>query len=44
MALFCIIIPMGVYGYFLKTTRDARECKYRRGEVAYKDRRFKFVG
>lgn len=39
---FCLV-PMFTLGYFLKNSRDERERKYRRGEVAYKDRRFKFI-
>ncbi|XP_023720609.1 NADH dehydrogenase [ubiquinone] 1 beta subcomplex subunit 4 [Cryptotermes secundus] len=38
-----IVIPIVAYAYLLKTTRDAQEHKYRTGQVAYKDRRFKFI-
>nr|CAH7727996.1 unnamed protein product [Callosobruchus chinensis] len=38
-----MVLPMFIYGYFVKTDRAEQEAKYRRGEVAYKDRRFKFV-
>nr|CAI5846047.1 unnamed protein product [Callosobruchus analis] len=38
-----MVAPMFIFGYFLQSTRAKQEAKYRRGEVAYKDRRFKFV-
>ncbi|KDR12405.1 uncharacterized protein LOC110836277 [Zootermopsis nevadensis] len=38
-----VVIPIIAYGYMLKSSRDAQEHKYRTGQVAYKDRRFKFV-
>ncbi|KAJ8943301.1 hypothetical protein NQ318_004742 [Aromia moschata] len=38
-----MVMPMTLYGYFLHKTRSEQEAKYRRGEVAYKDRRFKFI-
>ncbi|GFG33742.1 hypothetical protein Cfor_05103 [Coptotermes formosanus] len=41
--LCSIVLPMLAFGYLLKTSRDAQEHKYRTGQVAYKDRRFKFI-
>lgn len=38
-----IVIPMLGYGYLLKSSREEKEAIYRRGEIAYHDRRFKFV-
>lgn len=42
-ALALVVLPMLTYGYFIKTSRDAKEHEYRTGQVAYKDRRFKFL-
>jgi len=41
--LCVIVIPILVFGYLVKTSRNAQEHKYRTGQVAYKDRRFKFI-
>jgi NADH dehydrogenase (ubiquinone) 1 beta subcomplex subunit 4 len=41
--LCVIVIPMVAFGYLVKRSRDAQEHKYRTGQVAYKDRRFKFI-
>ncbi|XP_063241723.1 uncharacterized protein LOC134541910 [Bacillus rossius redtenbacheri] len=38
-----IVVPIILYAWILKSHRDSWEKKYRTGEVAYKDRRFKFV-
>lgn len=38
-----LVIPMGGFGYLLFKQRQEQEAKYRRGEVAYKDRYFKFA-
>lgn len=38
-----IIVPMFAFGYWIYKRRSNLEAKYRRGEVAYKDRRFKFI-
>ncbi|XP_017474924.1 PREDICTED: uncharacterized protein LOC108365421 isoform X2 [Rhagoletis zephyria] len=39
---FAVVLPIVVYAWALKTERAGREHKYRTGQVAYKDRRFKF--
>lgn len=36
-------LPMVAYGFWVKNDRDKREREFRSGEVAYKDRRFKFI-
>lgn len=41
--LYLFVIPVAVIYYAVKTERDMREAKIRRGEVAYRDRWFKFV-
>ncbi|XP_031334752.1 NADH dehydrogenase [ubiquinone] 1 beta subcomplex subunit 4 [Photinus pyralis] len=41
--LLGVVIPMFVFGYAIKRDRDYKECLYRTGQVAYKDRRFKFI-
>ncbi|KAJ8984245.1 hypothetical protein NQ317_007477 [Molorchus minor] len=41
--LVFLVIPMTLYGYLIKNSRDKLEAQYRSGQVAYKDRRFKFV-
>ena len=43
LGISCLLVPMVVLGYFVKNSRDELEASYRRGEVAYKDRRFKFA-
>lgn len=40
---FCVVAPIAIYTWMLKAERDSREEKYRTGQVAYKDRRFKFI-
>lgn len=42
-ALLMVVVPMVTYGYWIKTDRNAKENEYRTGQVAYKDRRFKFI-
>ena len=37
-----ILVPMIGFGYLVKTRREGREHEYRTGQVAYKDRLFKF--
>ncbi|XP_058830418.1 uncharacterized protein LOC131689382 [Topomyia yanbarensis] len=41
--MLAVVIPIVGYGWMLKKERDAREHKYRTGQVAYKDRNFKFI-
>ncbi|XP_023173459.2 uncharacterized protein LOC111601201 [Drosophila hydei] len=41
--LFAVVLPIAIYAWMLKSERDCREQKYRTGQVAYKDRRFKFI-
>lgn len=41
--LAVVVLPMLIYGYWIKSDRDAKEHEYRTGQVAYKDRRFKFL-
>ncbi|XP_065156240.1 uncharacterized protein [Atheta coriaria] len=41
--LFCVVIPLAATMYIFKTQRERDEEKYRTGQVAYKDRRFKFI-
>ncbi|XP_053687531.1 NADH dehydrogenase [ubiquinone] 1 beta subcomplex subunit 4 [Sabethes cyaneus] len=41
--MFTVVIPIVVYAWMLKKERDGREQKYRTGQVAYKDRYFKFI-
>ncbi|CAH1995697.1 unnamed protein product [Acanthoscelides obtectus] len=41
--LIFIVAPMFTFGYFVQKSKAEQEAKYRRGEVAYKDRRFKFI-
>lgn len=43
MALAALVIPMAGYAYLLKSERDCKEKAYRTGQVAYKDRNFKFI-
>lgn len=38
-----VVIPIVVYAWAMKKERQGREQQYRNGEVAYKDRRFKFI-
>ncbi|KAH8327318.1 hypothetical protein KR074_010067 [Drosophila pseudoananassae] len=41
--LFAVALPIVLYAWALKAERDGREEKYRTGQVAYKDRQFKFI-
>ncbi|XP_017069080.1 uncharacterized protein LOC108106498 [Drosophila eugracilis] len=41
--LFAVVLPIALYAWALKAERDGREEKYRTGQVAYKDRQFKFI-
>lgn len=41
--LMVVVAPMLLYGYWIKSDRDFKENEYRTGQVAYKDRRFKFI-
>ncbi|KAH8394758.1 hypothetical protein KR222_004270 [Zaprionus bogoriensis] len=41
--LFAVVLPIAIYAWALKSERDGREAKYRTGQVAYKDRQFKFI-
>jgi len=43
VGMFTVVLPIAIYAWALKRERDGREQKYRAGEVAYKDRRFKFI-
>ncbi|XP_023019571.1 NADH dehydrogenase [ubiquinone] 1 beta subcomplex subunit 4 [Leptinotarsa decemlineata] len=38
-----VVVPMAIMTYAMQTSRDNKEASYRRGEVAYKDRSFKFI-
>lgn len=37
------VLPVAITIYLVKTQREKLEQRYRRGEVAYRDRNFKFV-
>ncbi|CAH0553761.1 unnamed protein product [Brassicogethes aeneus] len=41
--LFLLVIPMGGFGYLVYKSRAEQEARFRNGEVAYKDRRFKLI-
>ncbi|KAJ8918917.1 hypothetical protein NQ315_016819 [Exocentrus adspersus] len=41
--LVLFVAPMVITGYFVYKDRSQKEASYRRGEVAYKDRLFKFI-
>lgn len=41
--MLSVVIPIAVYAWALKSERDGREHLYRTGQVAYKDRNFKFI-
>ncbi|KAL5287185.1 hypothetical protein ACFFRR_008240 [Megaselia abdita] len=43
VGFFGCILPIAVYAYFLKKERDGREHLFSTGQVAYKDRQFKFI-
>ncbi|EAA00737.4 AGAP011829-PA, partial [Anopheles gambiae str. PEST] len=43
IGLFTVVIPIIVYAKMMKNERDQREQQYRTGQVAYADRRFKFI-
>lgn len=38
-----IAVPMFAYCWWIKSDRERREQEMRTGQVAYKDRRFKFI-
>lgn len=40
--LFCIV-PIAIFGFAMKYERDTREKQIRTGQIAYRDRRFKFI-
>lgn len=41
---FCsFIVPFSIMFYLVKNERDEKEHQFRTGQVAYKDRLFKFV-
>lgn len=40
--LFCLA-PIVVFGLAMKYERDTREKQIRTGQIAYRDRRFKFI-
>ncbi|XP_076252102.1 NADH dehydrogenase (ubiquinone) B15 subunit [Rhynchophorus ferrugineus] len=42
LGFLLVVAPMAATMTYLYTSRSAQEEKYRKGEVAYKDRRFKF--
>lgn len=42
LGMMLVGIPILGYAYLLKSVRDKDEHKYRTGQVAYRDRRFKF--
>lgn len=41
--LFVVVLPIVLYTWWMKSDRDRRELRFRSGEVAYKDRQFKFI-
>lgn len=41
--LLMLVVPIVGYAWALKAERAGREHKYRTGQVAYKDRDFKFI-
>ncbi|XP_058460523.1 uncharacterized protein LOC131436074 [Malaya genurostris] len=43
IGMFTVVIPIVGYAWLLKKERDEREHQYRTGQVAYKDRNFKFI-
>ncbi|XP_065091899.1 uncharacterized protein ND-B15 [Ochlerotatus camptorhynchus] len=43
IGMFGTVIPIVLYALMLKKERDGREEQYRTGQVAYRDRRFKFI-
>lgn len=43
LGLFGTVIPIVAYAIMLKKEREGREQQYRTGQVAYKDRQFKFI-
>lgn len=43
VGFFTVVLPIVLYTWALKSVRDKQEHKYRTGQVAYKDRRFKFI-
>lgn len=43
VGFFSVIFPIVAFAFAFKYERDGREEKYRTGQVAYKDRLFKFI-
>lgn len=43
IGMLYFIIPLVGFAYLFKSTRDKQEARYRNGEVAYRDRKFKLV-
>ncbi|XP_076046517.1 NADH dehydrogenase (ubiquinone) B15 subunit [Oratosquilla oratoria] len=43
LGFLLIALPIGAYGYLLKRDKENQEDMYRTGQVAYKDRPYKFV-
>lgn len=41
-SFWLFVVPFSVMFYLVKTERDTKEHSYRTGQVAYKDRSFKF--
>lgn len=41
--LACVVGPIVLYTWWIKSDRDRREQAFRTGQVAYKDRQFKFI-
>lgn len=41
--LLCVVAPIVLYTWWLKSDRDRRELAFRTGQVSYKDRQFKFI-
>ncbi|GAB0097151.1 uncharacterized protein DMENIID0001_127590 [Sergentomyia squamirostris] len=40
---FIVLLPIVAYAWLMKSERSAREHQYRTGQVAYRDRKFKFI-
>ncbi|XP_055372646.1 NADH dehydrogenase [ubiquinone] 1 beta subcomplex subunit 4 [Condylostylus longicornis] len=43
VGMLAVFLPIAVYAWMMKTERDGREKQYRTGQVAYKDRQFKYI-
>lgn len=43
LGFLTVVFPICAFAWGFKTDRDAKEHKYRTGQVAYKDRSFKFI-